>query len=126
MKELCPAFALLILTVIAGPVVTASYTEKTAIASRRPTTEHIFRMLFDQIYSQVHRFSYMSLLVKTKRLNDSGANIFKPYYPIDHQGKIVISEGQATSCQGPINFLTVVAQMGRQESGRAHVASHKK
>ena len=92
MKELCPVFALLILTVIAGPVVTASYTEKSAIASITPTTEHIFRMLFEQIYSQVHRFSYISLLVKTKRLNDSGANIFKPYYPIDHQGKIVISE----------------------------------
>lgn len=112
MKELCPAFALLILTVIAGPVVTASYTEKSAIASMRPTAEHIFRMLFEQIYSQVHRFSYISLLIKTKRLNDSGANIFKPYYLIDHQGKIVISEGQDTSCQGPIYFFAVVAQMG--------------
>ena len=126
MKELCPAFALLILTVIAGPVVTASYTEKSAIASRRPTTEHIFRMLFDQIYSQVHRFSYMSLLVKTKRLNDSGANIFKPYYPIDHQGKIVISEDQVASCQGPVNFLAVAAQMGRQKRGGARVTPHKK
>lgn len=126
MKELYPAFVLLILTVIADPVVTASYTEKSAIASTRPATEHIVRMIFEQNYSQIHRFSYISLLIKTKRLNDSGANIFKPYYLIGHQGKIVISEGQATSCQGPINFLTVVAQMGRQESGRAHVASHKK
>jgi len=111
MKELCPAFALLILTAIAGPVVTASYTEKSAIASITPTTEHIFRMLFEQIYSQVHRFSYMSLLVKTKRLNDSGANIFKPYYPIGHQGKIVISEEQVASGQSPVYFLAVVAQM---------------
>ena len=112
MKELCPAFALIILTVIADPVVTASYTEKSAIASTRPATEHIIRMLFEQIHSQVHRFSYMSLLVKTKRFNDSGANIFKPYYPIGHQGKIVISEEQVASRQGPVYFLAVVTQMG--------------
>ena len=109
MKELCSTFALLILTVIAGPVVTTSYTEKPTIIPTKLPTEHVFRMLFEQIYNQIHRFSYMSLLVKTKRFNDSGANIFKPYYLIDHQGKIAIFEEQVASRQGPVNFLAVAA-----------------
>jgi hypothetical protein len=126
MKELYPAFVLLILTVIAGPVVTTSYTEKQTIIPTKLPTKHVFCMLFEQIYNQIHRFSYMSLLVKTKRLNDSGANIFKPYYLIDHQGKIAISEEQVASRQGPVNFLAVAAQMGRQKRGGAHVTPHKK